>query len=521
MSNSDAYPQLSVTNFGPIQEADINLRPLTVFVGPSNTGKSYLAILIYALHSFFSSHKSSFSLRPYTEFDSFLSSLSKDEARDLNNSLINMDNLVGEVCSGYPEARNEALVPQPVETLIRKVFLKSAGIGLSNEIVRCFGLAENELSRNDVDDGFRVTFRTTPDGSSHPIEHQLRLKHEEVTFQTEIPEEMSLMFNDGIVDVSMPKWGVSSGLVPDVDSNSGANRFSLGGKRFMHVIADYFAEKIYSPFNQSAYYLPAARTGLMHAFKPVIGGILENSAMGKVRVEQNSSTVSGIVADFLQNLIIMDESSSSSKQDSWVTSEIQKICDEIEQDILEGTLEIENSTIVNNPQFSYRPSGSHKTLPLKNTSSMISELAPVIFYLRHFVDEDNLLIIEEPESHLHPSMQVALTRQLASIVNAGVRVVVTTHSEWIMEELANLVKLAKLPKSDQTRIDRGKVALESDEVGAWLFKQRQNPEGSIATQIDLDESGLYPTGFDDVAITLHNKSVKISNELVNTNGLDC
>ena len=44
---------LKVTNFGPIVEADIELRPLTVFVGPSNTGKSYLAILIYALHIVF------------------------------------------------------------------------------------------------------------------------------------------------------------------------------------------------------------------------------------------------------------------------------------------------------------------------------------------------------------------------------------------------------------------------------------------------------------------------------------
>ena len=46
--------ELEVTNFGPIVEAKIDLRPLTVFVGPSNTGKSYLAILIYALHRFFS-----------------------------------------------------------------------------------------------------------------------------------------------------------------------------------------------------------------------------------------------------------------------------------------------------------------------------------------------------------------------------------------------------------------------------------------------------------------------------------
>ncbi len=45
--------KLSVTNFGPIASAEIDLRPLTVFVGPSNTGKSYLAILIYALHRFF------------------------------------------------------------------------------------------------------------------------------------------------------------------------------------------------------------------------------------------------------------------------------------------------------------------------------------------------------------------------------------------------------------------------------------------------------------------------------------
>ena len=47
---TEALPQLSVTNFGPIEEVQMDLRPLTVFIGPSNTGKSYLAILIYALH---------------------------------------------------------------------------------------------------------------------------------------------------------------------------------------------------------------------------------------------------------------------------------------------------------------------------------------------------------------------------------------------------------------------------------------------------------------------------------------
>ena len=46
--------ELEVKDFGPIVEAKIALRPLTVFIGASNTGKSYLAILIYALHRYFS-----------------------------------------------------------------------------------------------------------------------------------------------------------------------------------------------------------------------------------------------------------------------------------------------------------------------------------------------------------------------------------------------------------------------------------------------------------------------------------
>ena len=64
-TSQDRNLTLSVKNFGPIYSAEVELRPLTVFVGPSNTGKSYLAILIYALHKFFNSHKRE---RPYFHF---------------------------------------------------------------------------------------------------------------------------------------------------------------------------------------------------------------------------------------------------------------------------------------------------------------------------------------------------------------------------------------------------------------------------------------------------------------------
>ena len=41
--------RVSVKNFGPIAEGSVDLKPLTIFIGPSNTGKSYMAGAIYAV----------------------------------------------------------------------------------------------------------------------------------------------------------------------------------------------------------------------------------------------------------------------------------------------------------------------------------------------------------------------------------------------------------------------------------------------------------------------------------------
>ena len=57
--------EIAVCNFGPITEATIDLRPLTVFIGPSNTGKTYLATQIYALHGIFNGFSESGFLSPF------------------------------------------------------------------------------------------------------------------------------------------------------------------------------------------------------------------------------------------------------------------------------------------------------------------------------------------------------------------------------------------------------------------------------------------------------------------------
>ena len=166
------------------------------------------------------------------------------------------------------------------------------------------------------------------------------------------------------------------------------------------------------------------------------------------------------------------------------------------------------------PEISYRPIGWSKDLRLMHSSSMVSELAPVVLYLREFVSPGDVLMIEEPESHLHPGMQVEFARLLAATVNAGVRVVITTHSEWVLDEIAKIVQAHKLPKSKRKGIDGAEHALDATRVGAWLFEPKNRPKGSIVSEIALDEdSGSFPAGYTPVLNELYNNWVEVETRL--------
>ncbi len=128
--------KLKVTDFGPIVEAEIDLRPLTVFTGPSNTGKSYLAILIYALHQVFSRttgfHRYRYSPMGYSAIQKMSAAKVEAlvEATKPAVSLLEADGL-------YALA-----LPDPVTELIRSVLNEMAD-DLSGEIARCFGIGES------------------------------------------------------------------------------------------------------------------------------------------------------------------------------------------------------------------------------------------------------------------------------------------------------------------------------------------------------------------------------------------
>ena len=191
----------------------------------------------------------------------------------------------------------------------------------------------------------------------------------------------------------------------------------------------------------------------------------------------------------------------------------------IENRMLDGTIHIDQEA-GGYPSFMYRPTGWKEMLPLMNASSMVSELAPIVLYLQHIVRDGDLLIIEEPESHLHPAMQAVVAKILAELVREGVRIIVTTHSDWFLDQIGNLVRLSGLPEGDRLRITDG-VALEEHEVGAWQFEGCGADGGARVTEIGVDpDTGLYPVDYGRVSDSLYNESAKIFNRMQENSGDD-
>lgn len=89
--------------------------------------------------------------------------------------------------------------------------------------------------------------------------------------------------------------------------------------------------------------------------------------------------------------------------------------------------------------------------PLHLGSSSLRSLADIYFYLHHLVTKNSLLIIDEPESHLTPQNQVVFARMIGACISAGVRVVITTHSDYILKEINNLIMLHSI--NNREKID--------------------------------------------------------------------
>ena len=215
-----------------------------------------------------------------------------------------------------------------------------------------------------------------------------------------------------------------------------------------------------------------------------------------------------MIADFLEQIVQYKERKGS-------PSKISRVAEQLEMELLEGKIEVKRPTSEAYPEFLYRPDQAKEGLRMSHSSAMVSELAPLVLFLRGIVKQGDLLIIEEPESHLHPSAQTKIAQTLARLVRAGVRVLITTHSNWLLQQIGNLIREGELRKQGESTSESADW-LKEEEVGAWWF-HKNKPVTELP--FDLTE-GIEPEDHLDIAEDLYNRSAGLQNRIEETKGRD-
>lgn len=131
-----------------------------------------------------------------------------------------------------------------------------------------------------------------------------------------------------------------------------------------------------------------------------------------------------------------------------------------------------------------RRGATAKALPPANTGFGISYALPVVVS-GLLAAPGSMLIVENPEAHLHPSAQTAIGIFLASVASAGVQVLVETHSENVL----NGVRLAAL-----------RDIIPHDDASFLFLSLGEGPGQPILHPITMDKAAeltSWPPGFFD------------------------
>jgi hypothetical protein len=122
------------------------------------------------------------------------------------------------------------------------------------------------------------------------------------------------------------------------------------------------------------------------------------------------------------------------------SSPFQKDVTDNISDIIGGRFKVTADNI------SFIPKNNGKLrLHINECSSSVRSLMFLYFYLLYKAKPGDFLIIDEPELNLHPSNQRKIARLFAKLINKGIKLLITTHSDYIIKRLNTLIMLKNNP----------------------------------------------------------------------------
>lgn len=216
------------------------------------------------------------------------------------------------------------------------------------------------------------------------------------------------------------------------------------------------------------YFLPASRSGLyvgMQSLTPMLAKLAQMRHLIREKIE-----IPGLTDPMSDYYLML-----SSIKPASINNPFTDLAKRMEYEILQAELEFDDRR----KALEVRDARIGLRFDLSQTSSMISELAPIIATVKyvmsqHFEGEYQriVLFIEEPEAHLHPKIQIKLMEFFAELTKLGVKVIMTTHSNYIFNKASNMILKGELAEEKVANYhlimtDQGSIVNPKDTLHAW------------------------------------------------------
>ena len=140
-------------------------------------------------------------------------------------------------------------------------------------------------------------------------------------------------------------------------------------------------------------------------------------------------------------------------------------------------------------------------------ASSIKELAVFLFYLRCVAKKGETVVLEEPETALYPENQIQLARLVARLVNAGLNIIITTHSPYFLEQLSHCVMAGSSETGKKLREFPNGERLDKDKVAAYGFREYDG--GYEIMPIPVDDEGIPQSDFVAASESQYNELIRL------------
>ena len=159
---------------------------------------------------------------------------------------------------------------------------------------------------------------------------------------------------------------------------------------------------------------------------------------------------------------------------------------ELLRDVLEGSV---NRTT---ESYEYKCKGLENPIPLSAAAASIKEIAPLAMLVERTDISKAVMMIEEPEAHLHPLKQRTMADITSLMCSGGAYMQITSHSDYYLRRINELISLKRLHEKCESEEEFEKICndvaidkrLEFDytRLAAYLLVKQEDGTSKVEKQ---------------------------------------